>query len=318
MQKLFVNVFFLFWLFVNISVASQRGEIIRALENLPNNWSEANFKTWLDQSDNNSFRIGDNLVFNFLSDRDAHVFMVLVDNEGVISVIFPDDYSIVKGPIRSGQKRSFPAAVDTFPIEAQPPVGMENIFVFATEKPIDRDFLDVYPDDIPPQKSTQFLKDIQKSLSQSKSVAMGILEKRLLGRSDNFEYSSDDIVAFFETRSRSYSRPNLPLHVEFNFGSHQLTAQAKKNLDIVADALTKGLDGTKFMLGGHTDNVGTDEFNLALSEKRAETTKRYLISKGVASSRVVSIGFGETEAIESNNTPEGRHANRRVDLQAVE
>ena len=67
-------------------------------------------------------------------------------------------------------------------------------------------------------------------------------------------------------------------------------------------------------LEGHTDNVGTDEYNQQLSENRANSVRDYLIHEGIASSSVAARGFGENQAIATNDTAAGRQENRRVEL----
>ena len=63
---------------------------------------------------------------------------------------------------------------------------------------------------------------------------------------------------------------------------------------------------------GHTDNVGSDEYNQKLSEDRAEAVKSYLVKKGVGEISITAEGKGESEPIADNNTSEGRDKNRRV------
>ena len=65
---------------------------------------------------------------------------------------------------------------------------------------------------------------------------------------------------------------------------------------------------------GHTDDVGDDDYNMALSEQRATSVRDYLVGKGLDSSKVVTTGMGETMPIASNNTPEARAENRRVQI----
>jgi outer membrane protein OmpA-like peptidoglycan-associated protein len=65
---------------------------------------------------------------------------------------------------------------------------------------------------------------------------------------------------------------------------------------------------------GHTDSAGDDTFNLRFSQKRAESVRGYLINKGIAPSRLVARGYGETSPIESNHTSRGRAANRRIEI----
>jgi outer membrane protein OmpA-like peptidoglycan-associated protein len=68
----------------------------------------------------------------------------------------------------------------------------------------------------------------------------------------------------------------------------------------------------KIQVAGHTDNVGKEQTNQLLSQKRAEAVKNYLISQGIAADRISAVGFGSTKAIASNDTEEGRSQNRRT------
>lgn len=101
--------------------------------------------------------------------------------------------------------------------------------------------------------------------------------------------------------------------VNFGFNSSNLTATAKTNLDKLAEVLLNNPD-TNISIYGHTDSKGTDEYNKQLSEKRAAAVKTYLAGKGVASSRITTIGVGEAEPIASNETEAGRAKNRRVEF----
>ena len=65
---------------------------------------------------------------------------------------------------------------------------------------------------------------------------------------------------------------------------------------------------------GHTDNVGADDFNSELSKRRADSVRKYLVSKGVAEINITTEGKGETTPIASNDTEQGREKNRRVEF----
>jgi OOP family OmpA-OmpF porin len=69
-------------------------------------------------------------------------------------------------------------------------------------------------------------------------------------------------------------------------------------------------------LRGHTDSVGPEEYNMQLSKRRAEAVHEYFVKKGVARERLRAVGYGESSPVASNDTPEGRHLNRRVELRA--
>ena len=70
-------------------------------------------------------------------------------------------------------------------------------------------------------------------------------------------------------------------------------------------------------LGGHTDNTGSAEFNINLSQERADTVREYLIGKGIEPDRIASKGYGETKPVAKNDTPEGQQQNRRVEFKIL-
>ena len=74
------------------------------------------------------------------------------------------------------------------------------------------------------------------------------------------------------------------------------------------------LKGSTFIVAGHTDAVGSEAFNQDLSERRAESVRDYFVQQGIQSSAIEAHGFGKTDPIASNDTPEGRQQNRRVEL----
>ena len=73
----------------------------------------------------------------------------------------------------------------------------------------------------------------------------------------------------------------------------------------------------KIEISGHTDNIGTNEYNRELSLKRAQEVVNYLIKTGVDSERMVARGYGEIKPIAPNNTEEGRATNRRTELKII-
>ena len=73
----------------------------------------------------------------------------------------------------------------------------------------------------------------------------------------------------------------------------------------------------KVELHGHTDSIGSDAYNQALSDKRANAVRDYLVSKGISANRLNAIGKGELDPVASNETPEGRAQNRRVELNII-
>ncbi|WP_235042383.1 OmpA family protein [Vreelandella profundi] len=101
--------------------------------------------------------------------------------------------------------------------------------------------------------------------------------------------------------------------VNFEFDSADLTSNARNVLNGVAERLVNNTD-VRVSIEGHTDSRGPDAYNKNLSQERAESVARYLASRGVASNRMQSVGFGEEQPVASNETEEGRFENRRVEL----
>ncbi len=101
--------------------------------------------------------------------------------------------------------------------------------------------------------------------------------------------------------------------VRFDINKSTLTTQAKANLDKLIPVFNEYAD-TNIEIFGYTDNTGKPEYNLTLSGQRAESVKNYLIAKGLAASRFKTTGLGIAEPIASNDTPEGRTQNRRVEF----
>ena len=101
--------------------------------------------------------------------------------------------------------------------------------------------------------------------------------------------------------------------VRFDTGQATLTAQAKTNLDKLVPVFKEYPD-TNIEIYGYTDSTGSPEFNLTLSQKRAESVKNHLISSGLVSSRLKTTGLGIADPIATNDTAEGRRQNRRVEF----
>ena len=100
-------------------------------------------------------------------------------------------------------------------------------------------------------------------------------------------------------------------NVMFAFGSAELLAQYTAVLDLEARALI-AQPGATITVGAHTDSIGSEEYNQALSLERADAVRTYLVAKGVPPAQIVVEAKGESEPIADNATAEGRQLNRRV------
>lgn len=101
--------------------------------------------------------------------------------------------------------------------------------------------------------------------------------------------------------------------VRFEYNKSDLTANAKTNLNKLVQIFNEYPD-TNILIVGYTDNVGSQNYNLPLSEKRAQSVVNYLVSQGIAKSRLTSMGKGIEDPRADNSTEAGRAQNRRVEF----
>ena len=105
----------------------------------------------------------------------------------------------------------------------------------------------------------------------------------------------------------------MPSGITFATDQSTVQPQFKPTLDQVASTL-KDYPKTLVDVLGYTDSDGSESYNQALSERRASSVADYLVGRGVQSARIATRGYGETQSIASNETPEGKAQNRRVEI----
>ena len=108
----------------------------------------------------------------------------------------------------------------------------------------------------------------------------------------------------------------LAKDLRFDIDGIKLFTKPIKSLDELAQIM-KDYPNIKLVCEGHTDATASEDYNQRLSEQRAKSVRTYLVKKGVDASRISTKGYGESRPIASNDTPEGRKENRRVDLKLV-
>ena len=106
--------------------------------------------------------------------------------------------------------------------------------------------------------------------------------------------------------------------VQFETDSAVLLPEGKAVLDEVAAILNEHGEITKVRIDGNADATATQEYNQELSEQRADSVRDYLVTKGVATERLVTRGFGEEKPVANNATDLGRSKNRRVEFRILE
>lgn len=102
-------------------------------------------------------------------------------------------------------------------------------------------------------------------------------------------------------------------NLEFQTAKAIILPESFESLDALADLMIRK-PGWRLIIAGHTDSQGDDQTNLILSKKRAEAVRDYLVQRGIDPSRLIVQYYGETKPIDTNDTPEGRQKNRRVEM----
>ena len=102
--------------------------------------------------------------------------------------------------------------------------------------------------------------------------------------------------------------------IQFETGRDVIKKSSYPIIDQIAAIMDLNPEYT-LTIKGYTDNVGREDFNLKLSQQRADAVKTYLINKGVAADRLIAEGYGEASPVATNNTSKGRALNRRVEFE---
>jgi outer membrane protein OmpA-like peptidoglycan-associated protein len=105
-------------------------------------------------------------------------------------------------------------------------------------------------------------------------------------------------------------------NVFFDFDKFNLRPESYVELDRVVKFLND-YPNVEIEMSAHTDSRGSDQYNLTLSDNRARSVREYILSKGIAATRIVSQGYGETKPVSTNDTDEGRQLNRRVEFKIL-
>lgn len=105
-------------------------------------------------------------------------------------------------------------------------------------------------------------------------------------------------------------------NIFFDFDKASIRSESQNELNRLVKLLREN-PAVKVEIGSHTDDIGSDDYNLQLSENRSRSVVDYLISKGIPTSRLVAKGYGETIALDKNDTEEGRQHNRRTEFKIL-
>lgn len=158
-------------------------------------------------------------------------------------------------------------------------------------------------------------------IPSGKDYALNVNKDGYLFHSENFSLKNYKSLEPYKLEIQLQKlRPGASIvlnNVFFETNKWDLKPESMVELNKLADLLKANPD-KKIEIGGHTDNVGSDEANMTLSNNRAASVVTYLVKQGIDASRLTSKGYGETLPVASNETDEGRAKNRRTEFKIVQ
>ena len=264
------------------------------------NWSkpinlgpEINSESW-----DGAFKISAKGDYAYLSCKNEHS---LAGSEDIYRIQLnanarPEAVLLIKGKVLNAKdKQPMSANITYSNLKDNKELGL------ASSNPIDGSYKIV----LPAGKAYSFLADKNGYYSISENI------------------KTDTINNYIEIERNLYLAPIevgatiLLNNIFFEFDKADLQTESIAELNRLIKAL-QDYPGLIIEIAGHTDNVGTDEYNLQLSHNRAHAVMNYLLQKGIAAKRLKSQGYGESKAVATNETEEGRALNRRVEFTIIQ
>jgi OmpA-OmpF porin, OOP family len=267
--------------------------------------------------DSGASKVGQPLELKLQSKVPGFLAVFAVDSHGVVEVMKPTLGST--GNFLEAGKAVYFAGSDQQPWVARPPLGPVSIYVVMTARPLASlsatggDSANSYL--IGAADAPRVVKSVVDEFRSAKDAYLAKLgmEVQLPGG----EYTANDIIRYFTETTRSIDKPKLDVYINFAFNSADLLPVSVKALDTWGRVLGDPLMSRQtFVIGGHTDDVGTDDYNYTLSVRRATAVRDYLISRyGIDSKRLQVRGYGDTTPLIERTDADSRARNRRVDFE---
>ena len=295
-------------LFASAGIAGDRPGVTDALQAIQTNWPDAQFSIDVGGMTHGDAILGEPLQIEYEAAKGGYLAYIHVSSHG--------DIALTRNPATA------PRATGTDSYVPKAPLGTEQIIVLFSNKPLDNLFhngsnsIELGSDRA---QAMELVRQLQRSQSGGVQLATRKSHFNVATQDGGTEYTTRSIVYRVQgtagnRKSGGASGP-VPSHVEFEFNSDRLTERGKRDLDEFGEALVTHLSDRSVVLEGHTDSVGTDEYNLSLSQRRAEAARQYLIqSFGLNPSRISALGKGKLDPVAPNDSEAERSRNRRVDF----
>jgi outer membrane protein OmpA-like peptidoglycan-associated protein len=297
------------------------GAYASSLDDITSTWPEANLRVALSQPDSRQVEQGTNFGLRIGADQDASVLLILVNSQDKAEVLRPHREDTADR-ISRGTELLFPDTSVGETLYANMPVGKAYVYVLASPDTL-------VPDSDPAVSAGNWVSEAQigRKLVDALRAKDGKIAVRRIAIDvtspavDQF-ISSQDFVAFYDPqgpRTRGVCHPARGLAVQFAHDSAELTDWGKKQLSEVASGMQdQKLRGLAFVIEGHTDDQGSDEYNLGLSDRRAKRVQVYLADRGVDEDRLKKLAMGKAGPAVEGQSAEARAQNRRVVIKRLD
>jgi outer membrane protein OmpA-like peptidoglycan-associated protein len=291
--------------------AGDRDAVSEQLDGITATWPEALFSIDIHGTSDGNAVLNQHLDIQYDAGSPGYVAYVRRSSHG--------DVTLVRDMARTARSSG------TEPYVVRPPLGSEQLLVLFANVPWDAFFpkgsstreLGSNPEEI-----AGFVQQLRQLNEQHVLIAARRYELDVQATPGGTQYTTRGIVRTVIEASNGKAgggggggAARIPSRIEFEFDSDRLTERGRLDLDTFGEALVTDLRDSSVALEGHTDAVGTDDYNQALSERRAAAAKQYLIdSFGIADLRLTATGMGKSNPVASNEDAAGRSQNRRVDF----
>ncbi len=302
---------------VAVAVSVAGPSYAATLDTLQSTWPELNLRSTLASGNSPEVEQGSNFQLRIAADAEASIAIVLVNADGMAQVSVPKRDS-TGDRITRGTEMLFPDALAGETLYADMPVGKGYAYVIGSQEPIfGRDSRGT-PAWVP---ADEIRSSIDSALRANPALRVAVrrLPLHVVAAAMKDFVSTEEFVQFFGIGTRSVANADRGFRVAFAYDSADLTGWSRRQLDAVGAGMKdQRLANFAFAIEGHTDDIGSEEYNLGLSARRARSVSEYLSSHGVEQGRISTSALGESRPQVQGTTEQARAANRRVVIRRLD
>lgn len=285
------------------------------LDAITSNWPELNLSASLDVADAPQIEQGASFRLRISADDEAHIVIVLLGSDGRARVKTPRRPDTADR-ISRGTEMLFPDVTAGESLYADMPEGKALAYVLASDAPIFPAIPTSADESQALVEPSSVVAHIHEMLASAAGARLAVerLAFQVIEPALRDFVSAEEFAEFYAVGTRSVRNADLGFRIGFALNSAQLDPWSRKQLDAVGSGMLDArLSGFGFTIEGHTDDLGTEEYNMDLSIRRAKAVRDYLGQRaGVEDRRLTIRGFGESQPRVASHAEEARAENRRV------